>query len=108
MKRMTSWGAILLGSTLIAGIYGMNFDHMPELSWSFGYPAAIGSMLVLTIVLYTWFKRRDRLSTDPACTAAAGPRPRRRDTSQPPASTATPPNPMSSVSQITSRGSRRS
>ncbi|MFL6241795.1 MAG: magnesium/cobalt transporter CorA [Acidimicrobiia bacterium] len=61
MKRMTSWGAILLGSTLIAGIYGMNFKNMPELGWSFGYPAAIGSMLLLTIVLYTWFKRRDWL-----------------------------------------------
>jgi len=61
MKRMTSWGAILLGSTLIAGIYGMNFKDMPELGWSFGYPAAIGSMLLLTIVLYTWFKRRDWL-----------------------------------------------
>jgi len=61
MKRMTSWGAILLGSTLIAGIYGMNFESMPELSWAFGYPAAIGSMLLLTIVLYTWFKRRDWL-----------------------------------------------
>jgi len=61
MKRMTSWGAILLGSTLIAGIYGMNFKSMPELGWSFGYPLAIGSMLVLTIVLYTWFKRRDWL-----------------------------------------------
>jgi magnesium transporter len=61
MKRMTSWGAILLGSTLIAGIYGMNFTHMPELNWTFGYPAAIGSMLLLTIVLYTWFRRRDWL-----------------------------------------------
>lgn len=61
MKRMTSWGAILLGSTLIAGIYGMNFTHMPELNWTFGYPAAIGSMLLLTVVLYTWFKRRDWL-----------------------------------------------
>ncbi len=61
MKRMTSWGAILLGSTLIAGIYGMNFKNMPELGWKFGYPSAIGSMLLLTIVLYTWFKRRDWL-----------------------------------------------
>jgi magnesium transporter len=61
MKRMTSWGAILLGSTLVAGIYGMNFTHMPELNWTFGYPAAIGTMLLLTIVLYTWFKRRDWL-----------------------------------------------
>jgi magnesium transporter len=61
MKRMTSWGAILLGSTLIAGIYGMNFTHMPELNWTFGYPAAIGSMLLLTIGLYVWFRRRDWL-----------------------------------------------
>jgi Mg2+ and Co2+ transporter CorA len=61
MKRMTSWGAILLGSTLIAGIYGMNFTHMPELDWVAGYPLAVGSMLVLTIFLYTWFKRRDWL-----------------------------------------------
>jgi magnesium transporter len=61
MKRMTSWGAILLGSTLIAGIYGMNFTHMPELDWVFGYPLALLSMLALTIFLYTWFKRRDWL-----------------------------------------------
>jgi magnesium transporter len=61
MKRMTSWGAILLGSTLIAGIYGMNFAHMPELDWVFGYPMALGFMLALTIFLYTWFKRRNWL-----------------------------------------------
>jgi magnesium transporter len=61
MKRMTSWGAILLGSTLIAGIYGMNFKTIPELDWFFGYPFALGLMLTLTIVLYTWFKRRDWL-----------------------------------------------
>jgi magnesium transporter len=61
MKRMTSWGAILLGATLIAGIYGMNFTDMPELDWRFGYPFALGLMLTLTIVLYTWFKKRDWL-----------------------------------------------
>ena len=61
MKRMTSWGAILLGSTLIAGIYGMNFKNIPELNWGFGYPLALGTMLALTIFLYTWFKRRDWL-----------------------------------------------
>ena len=61
MKRMTSWGAILLGSTLIAGIYGMNFKDIPELNWTFGYPLALGSMLALTIFLYTWFKRRNWL-----------------------------------------------
>ena len=61
MKRMTSWGAILLGSTLIAGIYGMNFKDIPELNWTFGYPFALGTMLALTIFLYTWFKRRNWL-----------------------------------------------
>jgi magnesium transporter len=61
MKRMTSWGAILLGSTLIAGIYGMNFENMPETDWLLGYPLAVGSMLALTIFLYVWFKRRDWL-----------------------------------------------
>jgi magnesium transporter len=61
MKRMTSWGAILLGSTLIAGVYGMNFTHMPELNWTFGYPMALGFMLALTVFLYTWFRRRDWL-----------------------------------------------
>jgi magnesium transporter len=59
MKRMTSWGAILLGSTLIAGIYGMNFEHMPELGWEYGYIVALAAMVLLTVVLYTYFKRRD-------------------------------------------------
>ncbi|MFI5046474.1 MAG: magnesium transporter CorA family protein [Acidimicrobiia bacterium] len=61
MKRMTSWGAILLGSTLIAGIYGMNFRHMPELGWELGYPFALGSMLLLTLALYVWFKKKSWL-----------------------------------------------
>jgi magnesium transporter len=58
MKMMTSWGAILLGSTLVAGIYGMNFDHMPELHWRFGYLFALGIMLAITVVGYRAFKRR--------------------------------------------------
>jgi magnesium transporter len=61
MKKMTSWGAILLGATLIAGIYGMNFRHMPELEWQFGYAFALGTMLLMTIVLYRYFKHRDWL-----------------------------------------------
>jgi len=61
MKRMTSWGAILLGSTLIAGIYGMNFDHMPELRWAFGYPFALGIMAFITVVGYFWFRSKDWL-----------------------------------------------
>ena len=58
MKKMTSWGAILLGSTLIAGIYGMNFRHMPELDWEFGYPLALGVMAVVTFGLWRYFKRK--------------------------------------------------
>ena len=61
MKKMTSWGAILIAATLISSIYGMNFRHMPELGWSFGYPAAIASMLVVTGCLYLWFRHRDWL-----------------------------------------------
>ncbi|MBA2607606.1 MAG: magnesium/cobalt transporter CorA [Actinobacteria bacterium] len=61
MKRMTSWGALLLGATLIAGIYGMNFQHMPELGWKYGYPFALGLMLTLTVVGYSYFRRRDWL-----------------------------------------------
>ena len=61
MKRMTSWGAILLGSTLVAGIYGMNFEHMPELKWTFGYLYALGLMVVITLIGYRFFKRKDWL-----------------------------------------------
>jgi len=61
MKRMTSWGAILLGSTLVAGIYGMNFDHMPELHWQYGYAFALGIMMTITIVGYLWFRSKDWL-----------------------------------------------
>ena len=58
MKKMTSWGAILIVATLIAGIYGMNFRHMPELKWEFGYPLALGFMALATFVLWRWFKRK--------------------------------------------------
>jgi magnesium transporter len=58
MKATSSWGAILIVATLIAGIYGMNFKHMPELGWGYGYPAALGSMLLITVILYFVFKRR--------------------------------------------------
>jgi magnesium transporter len=58
MKKTTSWGAILLGSALIAGIYGMNFDNMPELGWHYGYHGALAAMATLTVVLYVMFKRK--------------------------------------------------
>lgn len=58
MKKVSSWAAILFTPTLVAGIYGMNFDHMPELHWAWGYPFAVGLMLLLGGGLYTIFKRR--------------------------------------------------
>ncbi|HRB02387.1 MAG TPA: magnesium transporter CorA family protein [Ilumatobacteraceae bacterium] len=61
MKKLTAWGSIVFGATLIAGIYGMNFQHMPELGWLWGYPFALGSMVVLSFVLHQVFKRRDWL-----------------------------------------------
>jgi magnesium transporter len=58
MKALTSWGAIILVPTLIAGVYGMNFRHMPELNWVFGYPFVLGLMVVAAGGLYSMFKRR--------------------------------------------------
>jgi magnesium transporter len=56
-KRFAAWGALITVPTLIAGIYGMNFKHMPELDWSIGYPLAIFSMIAIDVLLYLRFKR---------------------------------------------------
>jgi len=61
VKKISGWAAILFAPTLIAGIYGMNFHVMPELSWMFGYPYALGLMLASAVVLYFVFKRRNWL-----------------------------------------------
>ncbi|MGZ8764591.1 MAG: magnesium/cobalt transporter CorA [Acidimicrobiia bacterium] len=61
MKVTSSWGAIILGATLIAGIYGMNFRYMPELDWRYGYFIALGLMGVLTVALVWWFRKKDWL-----------------------------------------------
>jgi magnesium transporter len=58
MKKLSAWAGIILVPTLIAGIYGMNFEGMPELRWNFGYPAALGTMLLTGGILYVMFKRR--------------------------------------------------
>jgi magnesium transporter len=57
VKRISSWAAILFAPTLVASIYGMNFHHMPELSWTFGYPYAILLMASACFLLWLWFKR---------------------------------------------------
>jgi magnesium transporter len=61
MKHLTAWAGIILVPTLIAGIYGMNFHSMPELSWAVGYPLALSLMLASAGILYVVFKRRDWL-----------------------------------------------
>nr|WP_306462507.1 magnesium and cobalt transport protein CorA [Glutamicibacter soli] len=58
MKKISGWAAILFAPTLIAAIYGMNFDNMPELHWALGYPVAIGGMVLFAAGLYGVFKWR--------------------------------------------------
>jgi magnesium transporter len=58
MKKLSAWAGIILVPTLIAGIYGMNFDIMPELGWGMGYPLALGLMAVSAGLLYRGFKRK--------------------------------------------------
>lgn len=57
MKRITAWAAMIAVPTMIAGIYGMNFSHMPELSWSYGYYGALGLMALASVGLYVGFRR---------------------------------------------------
>jgi magnesium transporter len=59
MKRLTAFTVILMVPTLIAGIYGMNFHAMPELSWPLGYPIALGLMLLTMVGAAVFFRRRD-------------------------------------------------
>ena len=57
-KRISAWATVLFAPSLIAGIYGMNFDHMPELHWLLGYPLALALMAAVSISLYLVFKGR--------------------------------------------------
>ena len=57
MRKISAWGAILMVPTAIAGIYGMNFTHMPELQWAFSYPAVLGLITVCCVLLYRGFRR---------------------------------------------------
>ena len=57
MKKLAGWAAIIGVPTMVAGIYGMNFKHMPELEWTWGYPAVMAFMLGSCGFLYYKFKR---------------------------------------------------
>ncbi|HZB31463.1 MAG TPA: magnesium and cobalt transport protein CorA [Streptosporangiaceae bacterium] len=57
MRKISAWGAILMVPTAIAGVYGMNFEQMPELRWAFGYPAVLSLITVCCVLLYRGFRR---------------------------------------------------
>ncbi|GAA2089649.1 magnesium/cobalt transporter CorA [Actinomadura alba] len=56
-RRISAWGAIIMIPTMVAGIYGMNFDHMPELHWTAGYPAVLTLIASICLFLYWRFKK---------------------------------------------------
>jgi len=58
VKRISAWAAILFAPTLVGTVYGMNFDHMPELHWAAGYPFALVLMLLVSVTLWGVFKYR--------------------------------------------------
>jgi magnesium transporter len=58
MKILTIFSAYFLPLTFIVGVYGMNFDFMPELGWKYGYPMVIGFMVLVFLLIYIWFRRK--------------------------------------------------
>ena len=57
VRRISAWAAIIAVPTAIAGLYGMNFEHMPELRWTYGYPLVLGIILAMCLALYLYFRR---------------------------------------------------
>jgi len=57
MRKISAWVAIAAVPTMVAGVYGMNFDHMPELHWRYSYPIIAGIVVIFCIGLYRSFKR---------------------------------------------------
>ncbi|CAN5459128.1 magnesium/cobalt transporter CorA [soil metagenome] len=57
MRKISAWVAIAAVGTLVAGVYGQNFDNMPELHWHYGYFYSLGLMLVSSVILYRFFKK---------------------------------------------------
>jgi magnesium transporter len=56
MRRISAWVAIIAVPTMVFGLYGMNFEHMPELEWTYGYPLVVVVVLVICAALYRKFK----------------------------------------------------
>ena len=89
MRRISAWVAIIAVPTMVFGLYGMNFEHMPELEWTYGYPAVVAAVLVICAALYRKFKRTGWLGASQrldrgrrlarAAVGRRAPRPRRVD-----------------------------
>ncbi|MBC7567777.1 MAG: magnesium transporter CorA [Pedobacter sp.] len=58
MRVLTIFSVFFMPLTFIVGIYGMNFNYMPELGWKLGYPGVMGLMAIVTFLIYIWFKRK--------------------------------------------------
>jgi magnesium transporter len=58
VQKLSAWAAILFAPTLVGTVYGMNFEHMPELEWRLGYPLALAAMLAVALILYAVFRRK--------------------------------------------------
>ena len=56
-KRLAAYAALVAVPTMIAGIYGMNFEHMPELKWAYGYPLTVAAMVAIDVYLYFRFRK---------------------------------------------------
>ncbi len=57
MRRITAWAAIVAVPTMVCGVYGMNFDHMPELRWTYGYPLVLCVIAAVCFVIHRGFRR---------------------------------------------------
>ena len=61
MRKITAWAAIIAVPTALAGVYGMNFDYMPELNWKSGYPLVVAIILAVWLLLYRIFRKNQWL-----------------------------------------------
>jgi len=61
MRKIAAWVAIISVPTMVAGIYGMNFEHMPELHWTYGYPAVLAFVALVCVMLFRVFRRNSWL-----------------------------------------------
>jgi magnesium transporter len=58
IKLFSVMAVMLMPPTLVASIYGMNFENMPELKWAYGYPLALGAMVLAAVIPYLYFRRK--------------------------------------------------